>query len=130
MILGLGIDAVNILRMNRWREIPGIFERFFHPEELETARKRGNMQFHSLAARFAAKEAFGKALGTGLSGFSLNECAVLNNEHGKPDLFLYGKALEAFRSFGGTRSLVALTHEHDYAIAVVVIEGTSEESHE
>ena len=127
MILGLGIDAVNILRMNRWREIPGIFERFFHPQELDTARKRGNMQVHSLAARFAAKEAFGKALGTGLSGFSLNECAVLNNEHGKPDLVLYGKARRAFQAFGGKRVLVALTHEHDYAMAVVVIEGAAEE---
>ena len=57
MILGIGIDAVNIVRMSRWKEIPGLFERFFHPEELATARKRGNMQTHSLAARFAAKEA-------------------------------------------------------------------------
>ena len=129
MILGLGIDAVNILRMNRWLEIPGIFERYFHPEELDTARKRGNMRMHSLAARFAAKEAFGKALGTGLSGFSLTECAVLNNENGKPDLVLYGKAHEAFLACGGERVLVALTHEHDYAVAVVVIEGGVEGSH-
>jgi holo-[acyl-carrier protein] synthase len=87
------------------------------------------MELHSLAARFAAKEAFGKALGTGLAGFSLNECAVINDENGKPELFLFGKAKKAFQAFGGVRVLVALTHEHDYAIAVVVIEGSTEDSH-
>ncbi|HUV08287.1 MAG TPA: holo-ACP synthase [Spirochaetia bacterium] len=123
MILGIGLDAVNIERLKKWENYPHIFERFFHPQELETARNRGSMAIHSLAARFAAKEAFGKALGTGLTGFSLKECSVVNNRHGKPELLLYGKAEEAFTSFGGKRALVALTHEHDYAIAVVVIEG-------
>jgi holo-[acyl-carrier protein] synthase len=123
MILGVGIDAVNIERFTRWKNNPSLFQRFFHPHELETARKRGSMEIHSLAARFAAKEAFGKALGTGLSGFSLKECAVLNNERGKPDLVLHGRAKKAFEAMGGETLFVALTHEHDYAIAVVIIEG-------
>ena len=81
------------------------------------------MEIHSLAARFAAKEAFGKALGTGIIGFSLKECAVLNDRYGKPDLHLFGRAQEAFETFGGQKAFVALTHEHDYAMAMVVIEG-------
>jgi holo-[acyl-carrier protein] synthase len=123
MILGIGIDAVNIDRMKRWKRNPDMIRRFFHPEEITTAKRRGSMEMHSLAARFAAKEAFGKALGTGLTGFSLRECAVLNDKLGKPDLCLFGRAKEALEDFGGTRAFLALTHEHDYAIAVVVIEG-------
>jgi holo-[acyl-carrier protein] synthase len=123
MILGIGLDVVNIDRLRNWKGMPGIFKRYFHPEELQTAKKRGNMELHSLAARFAAKEAFGKALGTGLKGFSLKEIAVINNDFGKPDMFLYGKAKEEFIKFGGKRVFVSLTHEHDYALATVIIEG-------
>ena len=123
MILGIGLDAVNIERMQRWKNNPYILERFFHPEELSTVKKRGITEIHSLAARFAAKEAFGKALGTGLIGFSLKECSIVNDKNGKPDLVLYGRAKEAFETFGGEKIFVALTHEHDYAIAVVIIEG-------
>ena len=126
MIIGIGIDAVNIERFNRWKDKPRLFNRFFHHDEIETANKRGYMKIHSLAARFAAKEAFGKALGTGLAGFSLKECAVLNNSRGKPDLVLHGRAKQAFEAIGGNRHFVALTHEHEYAIAVVVIEGKDE----
>ena len=122
MIRGLGLDVVSIVRLSSWMENPSILERFFHPEELEGARRRGPMMVHSLAARFAAKEAFGKALGTGLAGFSLREVCVLNDEHGKPDLRLYGKAQKALERTGGVRTFVSLTHEHDYAIAVVIIE--------
>ncbi len=126
MIIGVGIDAVNIDRFARWKDNPRLFNRFFHHKEIETAEKRGKMKIHSLAARFAAKEAFGKALGTGLAGFSLKECAVLNNSRGKPDLVLHGKAKQAFEAIGGNKLFVALTHEHDYAIAVVIIEGKDE----
>ena len=122
MIKGLGIDAVSIERFHDWRSRPGILERFFHPQELEDARRRGPMQMATLAARFAAKEAFGKALGTGLAGFSAREVSVVNDEHGQPHLRLAGRALEALVASGGTRAMVTLTHEHDYAIAVVVIE--------
>jgi holo-[acyl-carrier protein] synthase len=126
MIIGVGIDAVSIERFNRWKDKPRLFDRFFHQDEIEMAARRGGMKMHSLAARFAAKEAFGKALGTGLAGFSLKECAVLNNMHGKPDLVLHGKAKQAFEAIGGKGLFVALTHEHDYAIAVVIIEGNNE----
>lgn len=123
MILGIGIDVVHIDRMRRWERVPGLFERFFDPFELEAARRRGHAAAMSLAARFAAKEAFGKALGTGLTGIRLKDIQVLNNHNGRPDIILSGTAKRAFDTIGGTRVLVSLTHEHDNAIAMVVIEG-------
>lgn len=122
MIRGLGLDVVSIDRIGRWRLRPGILERYFHPQELDDARRRGPMQMATLAGRFAAKEAFGKALGTGLAGLALREISVINDEHGRPHLRLAGRALEALVASGGSRVQVSLTHEHDYAIAVVVIE--------
>ena len=65
MITGIGIDVVKVKRMERWHETKGLFERYFHPKELATAISRGGGSNMALAARFAAKEAFCKALGTG-----------------------------------------------------------------
>ena len=66
MILGIGVDVVHVGRIRHWESVPGLVERFFHPEEAADARRRGAGESLSLAARFAAKEAFGKALGTSL----------------------------------------------------------------
>lgn len=123
MILGVGIDVVHVYRLKRWRDVPGLFERFFHHRELETALPRGEAGILSLAARFAAKEAFGKAMGTGLHGFKLKEIIVLNDEQGKPAMHLFGKALAAFEELGGRKIFVSLSHERDNALAMVVIEG-------
>jgi holo-[acyl-carrier protein] synthase len=123
MILGLGIDVVHVSRLEHWQTIDGLLGRFFHPVELEEALGRGSTAVLSLAARFAAKEAFGKAIGTGLRGLALKEILVENNHNGKPDIRLYGKARKAFEAMGGTAVHVSLTHEKDNAIAVVVIEG-------
>ncbi len=122
MIIGIGIDVVHVYRLERWAEIPGLFRRFFHPNELEVALARGEMGILSLAARFAAKEAFGKALGTGLHGFSLKEVSVLNNKEGKPIMHLYGRAQKALENLGGKRIFISLSHERDNALAMVVIE--------
>ena len=80
MILGIGIDVVHPQRLRRWQQIPGLLERFYHPEELAQCRRRsGEDAVLSLAARFAAKEAFGKALGSGLAGLALRDMVVMNN---------------------------------------------------
>ena len=123
MIKGVGVDVVNIGRMRRWEKIEGLLDRYFHPEELKAAKTRGSASTLSLAARFAAKEAFGKALGTGLKGLQLKDIQVVNNHNGKPDILVYNKAYEAFKSVGGEVMHLSLTHEQDYAIAMVVIEG-------
>ncbi|NLJ47448.1 MAG: holo-ACP synthase [Treponema sp.] len=122
MILGIGVDVVHVRRIEHWLTVPGLPERFFHPEELSAARSRGNTLSLSLAARFAAKEAFGKALGTGLAGIKLRDIKVENTPYGRPDIVLAGTALDKFRAAGGGRILLSLTHERDNAIAMVVIE--------
>jgi holo-[acyl-carrier protein] synthase len=123
MMLGIGIDVVHVDRIRHWLTVPGLAERFFHPEELVAARERGRGSAHSLAARFAAKEAFGKALGTGLSGLSLRDIQVANRRDGRPEMVLHGSALARLREGGGARVHLSLTHESDNAIAVVAIEG-------
>ena len=122
MILGIGIDVVHVERIRRWRAIEGLYDRFFHPEELASAIPRGEVGVLSLAARFAAKEAFGKAIGSGLRHFSLRDIAVLNDSNGKPFMMLTGSAERAFKDFGGDRIVVSLSHEKDNALAVVLIE--------
>lgn len=123
MILGLGIDVVNISRMQHWLSQDRLLFRFFHGDELEAARTRGSAMVLSLAARFAAKEAFGKALGTGLKGLRLKEIEVKNNHNGKPEMHLTGRAMKAFKDMNGESLHLSLTHEKDNAIAVVIIEG-------
>ncbi|MEJ2662822.1 MAG: holo-ACP synthase, partial [Spirochaetia bacterium] len=84
MIKGVGIDMVKIDRLKGWAAKPALCARFFHPQEIFLFQNIKKRNIISLAARFAAKEAFGKALGTGLRGFSLKEIAVLNDEYGRP----------------------------------------------
>ena len=123
MILGIGIDVVHVYRMRRWEKVPGLFQRFFNEQELSAALAKGEGGILSLAARFAAKEAFGKALGTGLHGLALREVSILNDALGKPHIFLYGKAKEALERSGGKRTFVSLSHERENALAMVIIEG-------
>jgi holo-[acyl-carrier protein] synthase len=108
--------------MERWRKVPGLLERFFHPEELSAALSRGAGANLSLAARFAAKEAFGKALGTGLAGIALKDVMVRNRHNGQPEIHLYGTALAALKQRGASQIHISLTHERDNAIAMVVLE--------
>ena len=122
MITGIGVDVVHVNRMERWKKIPGLLERFFHPDELLTAQLRGNGMDVSLAARFAAKEAFGKALGTGLAGIVLKEIVVKNRHNGRPEIFVTGTALAALEKSGADHIHVSLTHERDNAVAMVVLE--------
>lgn len=122
MILGIGLDVVSVDRLRRWQKIPGLFNRFFNPEELKVALPRGEAGILSLAARFAAKEAFGKALGGGIRGFSLKEISVMNDPYGKPYMVLTGNAEKAFKASGASKIFISLTHEHDNALAMVIIE--------
>ena len=122
MITGIGIDVVHVNRMLRWQKIPGLLERYFHPVELSTALAKGTGAEVSLAARFAAKEAFGKALGTGLAGIVLKDIMVKNRHNGQPEIVVTGTALAAFIHSGAERIHLSLTHERDNAIAMVVLE--------
>ena len=125
MILGIGIDAVTIKRIEHWLKVQGLPERFFHPQELQDSMRKGVFTACALAARFAAKEAYGKALGTGLAGITLKNIAVSVNAQEKPSLVLFGDALSPFRKLNGASIHLSLTHEKDIAIACVILEGGS-----
>jgi holo-[acyl-carrier protein] synthase len=122
MITGVGIDVVQVKRMEGWREKPGLLERYFHSSELAAVVSRGASAYLSLAARFAAKEAFGKALGTGLSNIVLKDIMIINRDNGRPEMHLSGTALAALENSGANRVHISLTHERDNAVAMVVLE--------
>jgi len=123
MINGIGIDVVKIVRMERWRKQPGLLRRFFHEDEISAALEKGSGADMSLAARFAAKEAFSKALGTGFTGIALKDIVVRNRENGRPELHVYGTALTALNRSGSGNIHLSLSHERDIAVAMVVLEG-------
>jgi holo-[acyl-carrier protein] synthase len=122
MIAGIGVDVVHANRMERWRNTRGLLERYFHPGELADDLSKGSGVDLSLAARFAAKEAFGKALGTGLTGIVLKDINVKNRHNGQPEIEVSGTALAALKKSGAVRIHLSLTHERDNAIAMVVLE--------
>ncbi|MCL2373882.1 MAG: holo-ACP synthase [Treponema sp.] len=122
MIVGIGVDVVHVLRLKRWRETPGLLERYFHGDELAASLEKGKSADLSLAARFAAKEAFGKALGTGLAGIALKDVMIKNRQNGQPEMIFHDTARAAFERSGAARIHVSLTHERDNAVAVVVLE--------
>ena len=122
MIVGIGIDAVKISRLEKWAGDPALLERFFDARELNIVRERGKGMVRSLAARFAAKEAFCKALGTGLAGIALKDIMVLNRQDERPRFHLEGSALAAMKTAGAGQVHLSLTHEGDMALASVVLE--------
>jgi holo-[acyl-carrier protein] synthase len=122
VILGIGIDAVEIRRLEKWAEDQKMLDRFFDPREIVVLKERGRGMTESLACRFAAKEAFGKALGTGLAGIVLKDIMVANPANKRPELSLKGSALLALRARGAARAHVSLTHEGNMALAMVVLE--------
>jgi len=122
VIKGIGVDVVHVHRLEHWIKVPGLLERYFHPHELETARSRGHGMAVSLAARFAAKEAFGKALGTGLKDIVFKDIMVVNRHNGQPEIEVFGTALAALQKSGANKIHLSLTHEHDNAIAMIVLE--------
>ncbi len=122
MILGIGVDIAAVSRFHHWLKDTSLLQRYFHPEELAVVLGRPRRREQALAARFAAKEAFGKALGTGMRGFHLRNVEVFNNRLGRPELRLHDDAYAHFSRLGPARALLSLSHETEYAVAMVVIE--------
>ena len=124
MIKGIGIDLIQTSRLARALERHGDrFERrVFTEGELEQCRGRRDRTL-ALAARFAAKEACLKALGTGWAeGLSFRQIEVVRSAGGKPELRLHGAARERARAAGVRSILVSLTHQDEAAAALVVLE--------
>lgn len=122
MILGTGIDIVDNERIRKWLDDDLILQRYFSSDEIAYVRSKKQSAAASLAARFAAKEAFGKALGTGLHGISLKDIEVVPDKNGKPELKLTGSALRVFEAGGGGTVFLSLSHDSVFSIAQVIIE--------
>lgn len=121
MILGIGTDIVEVERVKRALEKEGMKQKVFTEREIAYCDKDNTAQ--SYAARAAAKEAFFKALGTGWRGhMKITEVEILNDELGKPNIFLSGETLLIFQQKGGNTIQVSLSHIKEHALAFVIIE--------
>ncbi len=116
----IGVDMTTVSRIKKSMENPRFAPFVFGEKERELFCAQ-NPKYHSLAANFAAKEAFAKALGSGVRGFGLNEVEVLRDDMGAPYFVFSGKALEIVLS-GRYTAQVSLSHEGDTAIAMVLLE--------
>jgi holo-[acyl-carrier protein] synthase len=114
----VGIDMIAIPRVRAAieRHEGRFLRRVYTPEEVAFCRGR----VPELAARFAAKEAVMKALGTGARGVGWRDIEVLPDRRGKPLVYLYGRARARAETIGLRALDVSLTHEHDLAVAAVV----------
>ena len=124
MIVATGIDIVEIARIERVfaRRGTRFRDRIFTEGEIAYCEPRGS-KFASYAARFAAKEAMMKALGTGWSnGIAWRDVEILRDDEGAPSIKLRGSALERFNGLGASRAHLSLTHSRDLAMAQVVLE--------
>lgn len=124
MILGIGTDIVEIARMADLLQRYGhkFSERILHANEQQQLAQRSN-QAAFLAKRFAAKEAVGKALGTGLGdGVTAPDIEVLRAENGRPSIRLHGQAQQTLLALGAQHCQISISDEKAYAVAFAVIE--------
>jgi holo-[acyl-carrier protein] synthase len=125
MVLGLGTDLIETRRVQESIDRFGerFLERIFTAGEIAYCQRKKKNAAESFAARFAAKEAGAKALGTGISrGVSWKEFEVRRAASGQPSLHLSGRAAELAESLGIRKVQLSLTHSRELAIAVVVVE--------
>jgi holo-[acyl-carrier protein] synthase len=129
MIIGTGLDIVNIDRMERvmtrWGNL--FLHRVFTEKEIGGCQKRMHPP-ECFAMRFAAKEAFLKAIGWGLrNGIQWIDLEVENDPLGKPFLSFHRKAREVLETLRCEKSFLTLSHERPYAVAHVILEGRNDE---
>ncbi len=122
-LLGIGTDIVEIARIAKSIEKKGFKEKVFSKIEIDYCETKKN-KAESFAARFAAKEAFFKALGTGWrDGMAFNEVETRNDALGKPSLHILGKTAKIISKKNIKTIHLSLSHAKETAIAMVVLEG-------
>tara|TARA_X000001036_G_scaffold12270_1_gene10656 strand:- start:23 stop:406 length:384 start_codon:yes stop_codon:yes gene_type:complete len=123
-IYGIGTDIVSIKRIKSSLTKKNFINRIFDKQEILKC-KRVVSQYNCYAKRFAAKEAFSKAIGTGISnGINFNEITVLNNSSGKPFINLKGETKKKIKKIFKRKKIkisLSLSDEKDYAVAFVTI---------
>ena len=125
MIVGSGVDLCEVARIETaiTRHGRRFLERVYTAKEIAYAESKAN-RFERYAARFAAKEAGMKALGTGWrGGIAWQDFEVSNLPSGRPTLRFHGKAAEIATKMGVAQVALSITHTRDQALAMVVLEG-------
>jgi holo-[acyl-carrier protein] synthase len=126
MIYGIGVDLVKVDRLKAAIERYGerFLNRVFTPREIAYCQGRARGSASAFALRFAAKEAFSKALGVGLrqNGIRWRDVEVTPNPLGKPEISVTGRAADLCATAGITAAHLSLTDENDQALAVVILE--------
>jgi holo-[acyl-carrier protein] synthase len=122
-IFGAGIDLIEISRIRKSIKNKNFIDRIYSKSEIQQARSLKNKSSF-FAKRFAAKEAFSKAMGTGISeGISFNEITVVNNIKGKPSIKLSGKTKSVvLKKIKKSKVYLSLSDERTHAVAMVIIE--------
>ena len=118
-MLTTGIDIIEISRIGRVLELYGrrFLERVFTPDEIAYCRERPQ----NLAARFAAKEATMKALGTGVRGVGWKDIEVVRHPSGAPSIKLHGRCKARAERLGVQEIAISLSHSREFAVASVVV---------
>ena len=123
-IFGIGTDIVNVDRIKKSLKNKKFLSRVFNTKEILKCKKKTN-NYNCFSKRFAAKEAFSKALGTGISnGISFNEIIVLNKKSGKPYISLSGQTKKIIEKKFKKKKIkisLSLSDETKYAVAFVTI---------
>ncbi len=124
IIYGIGTDIVSVDRIKNPLKNKNFLKRIYNEKEITKCRKI-NGSMNCFAKRFAAKEAFSKALGTGISnGINFNEIVILNNKSGKPYINIIGTTKKILsKKFKGKKPKISLSlsDERKYAVAFVTI---------
>ena len=122
MIIGTGVDIVEIERFMRMDNLDGIAKKILHSNELAEFQKNKN-KYLFLSKKFAFKEAFVKAIGTGLrEPFFLNNIEIVRDKLGKPVVVTHDEAKKEFENLGITKAHVSLSDTEQYVVAFVVLE--------
>jgi holo-[acyl-carrier protein] synthase len=113
-----GVDMIEVERVDEaiLRHGDRFFQRFFTPQELIDSNGRTT----ALAARFAAKEAVSKALGTGIGDVEWKEIEIVKGDRGQPILNLYGNANMLAKKLKWREWSLSMSHTHEHAIAIMI----------
>lgn len=124
MIVSIGIDIIEVYRIRETLErTPRFAERVFTEREKSYCEAKGAAAAQSFAARFAAKEAFLKALKTGWRGkITWHDIEVLNDEQGVPRLEITGEAQKILENLGANKMHLSMSHTTEHATAQVILE--------
>ena len=122
MILGTGIDIIDVERVGRAAAKAGFLAKVFTEAERERFARFNNDPAH-IAGAFAAKEAVSKALGTGIGAVEWKNIEILHHQSGQPYVVLSGKAKRRMEEIGGKHMHISVSHIKETAVAQAILEG-------